>query len=821
MTGQFVSHAQHGEDVVIWRALGQVEDGVYVDVGAADPVIDSVTLSLYERGWHGIHVEAFEHYASRLRAARPRDVVVQTAAGAEAGSITFYAVPETGLSTVDPEQADALRAQGWSVRPTTLPVRTLDDILGEHLPQGQEIHVLKIDVEGAEERVLSGTDLARWRPWIVVVEATRPNSTERTDQLWNHHLVAAGYVPCMFDGLNQWFRRGDRDDLDQPLSYPACPLDDYSRVQGRDPSSQSLNELTAAYAATSMALAASRGTQRAAEKQRDLLVRDLARSQRNLKQITGSVWWRATRPARALIRRAKRLVRGAATIVSPPKPSPTVSGPLGPLGRDVLLQRLRVLLAAGAPGTTPQDLGGALELLRQPLLGPERDTWLWALHVAWTGTLPDDFRVENLVGLIDLDGVDSVLAELDRLSSLARAGWQREAALEVVAGVALDVTHTAMSNLHTGIQRVVRETVSRWKSKHEVTLLVLDPREHSYRHPTEDERDRVLGWSGSVGSESAPPAAGPILLPWRCRLVIPELPAAILRADLLRGAAQYSGGRVSVLAYDMTPITRAENAPDQLPSGFARYLSVVKHADRVSAISHTVADEFDAFGRMLAGQGLTGPEVRPQLLPTAARLMSDQDVARHEATVLGVARLPMVLSVSSIEPRKNHLRTLEAAERAWAEGLSFQLVFIAGNGWKRESFDHAVAQLQKRGRPIRVLSRADDETLWAAYRLARCSVFVSLVEGYGLPAAESLAVGTPVVLSRHGSMAEIAADGGTIPVDPRNPDEIAAAIRTMLTDEDAYERLRREARDRPPTSWDEYAADTWAWLVDGVEPGSA
>ncbi len=53
----FISYAQNFEDVMLWRALKHVENGFYVDVGAQDPVVDSVSLAFYEHGWRGVHIE--------------------------------------------------------------------------------------------------------------------------------------------------------------------------------------------------------------------------------------------------------------------------------------------------------------------------------------------------------------------------------------------------------------------------------------------------------------------------------------------------------------------------------------------------------------------------------------------------------------------------------------------------------------------------------------------------------------------------------------------------------------------------------------------
>src|SRR5215207_3038394 len=94
----FVSYAQNGEDVVLWRALRHVRRGRYVDVGAADPVEYSVTHAFYRRGWRGLNVEPVAQLADALRRKRPEDHTVVAAAGARAETgRTFFVVEATGL----------------------------------------------------------------------------------------------------------------------------------------------------------------------------------------------------------------------------------------------------------------------------------------------------------------------------------------------------------------------------------------------------------------------------------------------------------------------------------------------------------------------------------------------------------------------------------------------------------------------------------------------------------------------------------------------------------------------------------------------------
>ena len=173
----------------------------------------------------------------------------------------------------------------------------------------------------------------------------------------------------------------------------------------------------------------------------------------------------------------------------------------------------------------------------------------------------------------------------------------------------------------------------------------------------------------------------------------------------------------------------------------------------------------------------------------------------------------MVLSVGSHEPRKNHLAILFAAEMLWREGPAFQLVFIGGSGWGDE-FPEAAADLKAAGRKVDVRKGVSDSELSSTLSSALFTVFPSLHEGYGLPVAESMAHGTPVITSNFGSMAEIASDGGALTIDPRSDVALTDAMRTLLTDHSEIERLRIEIANRPRRDWSEYATELWDAIVD-------
>lgn len=227
MADPFVSYAQNGEDVVLERALKHVEHGRYIDVGANDPVVLSVTFAFYERGWSGITVDPVPHYAQLLRERRPRDIVVEAAVtAAHDDVVTLHLIPDTGLSTLVDDVSEKHRRTGWAVHEVSVPARRLDDILAESGWEGLDIHFMVVDTEGSEEGVLRSLDFTRWRPWILVVEATRPLTTEPTYEEWEPLLTSAGYQFCLFDGLSRYYVASERsEELGPALGTPANALD--------------------------------------------------------------------------------------------------------------------------------------------------------------------------------------------------------------------------------------------------------------------------------------------------------------------------------------------------------------------------------------------------------------------------------------------------------------------------------------------------------------------------------------------------------------------------------------------------------------------
>lgn len=224
----FVSYAQNGEDVVLHRALGHISDGRYIEVGANDAVVDSISHSFYLRGWRGILVEPVPRFAEVLRAQRAGDIVVEAAVSDDpSGTVTLHEIAGTGLSTTVDQVGDGHRTAGWPVEDIVVPAMRLDAVI-EQAAWTEPIHFVIIDVEGAERVVLETFDLRRWRPWVLVIESTEPQSTTQSHGQWEDLVHDAGYRFCMFDGLSRFYVANERyDELYAALSYPACAHDHF------------------------------------------------------------------------------------------------------------------------------------------------------------------------------------------------------------------------------------------------------------------------------------------------------------------------------------------------------------------------------------------------------------------------------------------------------------------------------------------------------------------------------------------------------------------------------------------------------------------
>ncbi|MEM1867462.1 MAG: FkbM family methyltransferase [Thermosphaera sp.] len=223
----FISYAQNFEDVMLYRALKHIEKGFYIDVGAHDPVVDSVTRAFYERGWRGINIEPVPAYFNKLVQDRPEDVNLMVVVGKAKGLVTFYEIVGTGLSTAVKAIADHFASKGYAVREHRIPCLPLAEICAAY--DVKEIHFLKIDVEGMEQEVIEGCHFVRFRPWIIVIEAVDPVTQKPVNPVWETILFKNNYEFVYYDGLNRFYLARERSELKNAFASPPTVFDSFVR----------------------------------------------------------------------------------------------------------------------------------------------------------------------------------------------------------------------------------------------------------------------------------------------------------------------------------------------------------------------------------------------------------------------------------------------------------------------------------------------------------------------------------------------------------------------------------------------------------------
>ena len=244
-----ISYGQNFEDVILARVLSDVQIGSYVDVGAHDPEIDSVTNHFYKIGWSGINIEPQKQIFEKLNEIRTRDINLNLCVGDIDRQIDFAVVKNrTGWSTSSEDRIkDLVSDLDLEIAIESIEQRTLSGILRDYVKD--DIHFLKVDTEGSELQVVKGLDLNLYRPWIMVLEATTPGSSQPNFEDWEPVILNNGYLLAYDDGLNRFYLAEEHADLLPRFSFPPNVFDNFESHHAffaraeRDKLSMELNAL--------------------------------------------------------------------------------------------------------------------------------------------------------------------------------------------------------------------------------------------------------------------------------------------------------------------------------------------------------------------------------------------------------------------------------------------------------------------------------------------------------------------------------------------------------------------------------------------------
>jgi len=203
------SFASAGEDMILRHLVGSDKsEGFYVDVGAYDPVGSSNTYFFYWLGWRGINVEARPGSKALFDRVRPRDINVEAGVSESRGELTYYFIgPDSKMNSFSRDFLEHLGMLGEVQKEIPVPVYPLAELLERHLPAGQAIDFMNVDVEGFDLAALRSNDWERFRPRFVVVEDAEVD--EAKSEIVGY-MKGQQYEVCVrnviiLDKLNEYF----------------------------------------------------------------------------------------------------------------------------------------------------------------------------------------------------------------------------------------------------------------------------------------------------------------------------------------------------------------------------------------------------------------------------------------------------------------------------------------------------------------------------------------------------------------------------------------------------------------------------------------
>lgn len=264
--------------------------------------------------------------------------------------------------------------------------------------------------------------------------------------------------------------------------------------------------------------------------------------------------------------------------------------------------------------------------------------------------------------------------------------------------------------------------------------------------------------------------------------------------------------RRSVMIHDLFPLTHPQFFDDRTRGYFER---VLPHACTKAELLFANSESTKAEILRLFGGDPARIEVTPLGPGNVIEARSYETVSREEISALGITAPRFFFTLSTIEPRKNLPRLIEALAilRSDPEFADVGIAVGGGKGWL---FEEVFAEVERHalGDWVTFLGYVQTEDLPALFGRCEAYVCASVTEGFGMPVLEAMIAGAPIVTSRGGALPEVGGEAA-IYFDPEDPEDIARGLREFLvSNEDRDEWSRRSIERSKAFSWDKTASLT-------------
>lgn len=286
------------------------------------------------------------------------------------------------------------------------------------------------------------------------------------------------------------------------------------------------------------------------------------------------------------------------------------------------------------------------------------------------------------------------------------------------------------------------------------------------------------------------------------------LPAELARRgyDLFHGLSNFlpprKVTRYVVTIHDLSYYVHPERCPWlRRQYWYAMTRRTVELADAIITVSEASRRDIEHFFPSTKG--------RIYVVPNAAHARFRRLEVPREAThlpALGI-EFPYVLFVGTLEPGKNVERVIRAFDSIAERFPRHHLVVAGDRGWLYEGILEAAEKARAASR-IHLIGHQGDDVIVELMNFCEIFVFPSLYEGFGLPPLEAMACGAPVITSNVSSLPEVVGDAALL-VNPLERDEIAEAMKRLLSDDQLRQQMREKGLERSRLfSWKNSARET-------------
>ena len=294
--------------------------------------------------------------------------------------------------------------------------------------------------------------------------------------------------------------------------------------------------------------------------------------------------------------------------------------------------------------------------------------------------------------------------------------------------------------------------------------------------------------------------SGPIPILFRARMFSAEIIDS-RRVEVYFGLKYTMEISLSLVCHDLIPIYFPEFCG---PNDFPAYLRLMRIVDRVACVSHSVEREFRVFGKNISR--------KYPIRFAAMRLPWGFSINPAIYRAGQISDRPLILSVGTVETRKNYVNFIRAARVLKSRGVAARFKIIGNPGWQYELIYAEYEKARAEGVDITISSGLTDAELCMAYIEAHFVAFLSNAEGFGLPVAEALFFGKPCVISSVPCLSEFLDGGGCVQVDHTDVLAIADLFEDLITDSRKLEKLHSEIKKSEVDSWGGYSRSLYEFI---------